>query len=183
MIRNLFSNTFQFLSFNDQKIHNRMPLYLLSPFFPTKVLFTPDKNPSQILPTGIAQLVRLNAGKYAPSKNYMVPGGNLVINDTLNLPSGGCCGAVNALSFGCHRKSFGLSHGHLNYHKERIKIINTWRTFVIHLDVLYRLFIFLTKKTSNTSNLATYSELKLLLISFLHILVNTFHCALAVIVF
>ena len=43
----------------------------------------------------VAQLVKANTKKCGPSKWHMVLSLNLVIDDTLNLPSVGCCGAVN----------------------------------------------------------------------------------------
>ena len=40
-------------------------------------------------------LVKVNPRKCGPSKWHMMLGLNLVIDDTLNLPGVGCCGAVN----------------------------------------------------------------------------------------
>ena len=53
-----------------------------------------------ILPVKVTQLVRVNIGKYGPSKWHMVQSSNPVTNDILNLPGTGCCGVVNTLSFG-----------------------------------------------------------------------------------
>ena len=44
-----------------------------------------------ILPTRVAQLVRVDTAKCGLSKWYMVLSSNPVVDDTLNLPGTGCC--------------------------------------------------------------------------------------------
>ena len=53
-----------------------------------------------ILPVKVTQLVRVNIGKYGPSKWHMVQSSNPVTNDILNLLGASCCGAVSTLRFG-----------------------------------------------------------------------------------
>ena len=48
----------------------------------------------------IVQLVRVNTEKCSPSKWHMGLSSNPATNDTLNLPSAGCCGAISTTRFG-----------------------------------------------------------------------------------
>ena len=50
-----------------------------------------DNDFIMILPTRVAQLVRIDIGKCGLSKWYMVLSSNPVVDDTLNLPGTGCC--------------------------------------------------------------------------------------------
>ena len=47
----------------------------------------------------VAQLVRANARKCGLNKWHMVMSSNPIIDDTLNLPSVECCGAVSTTRF------------------------------------------------------------------------------------
>ena len=47
----------------------------------------------------VAQLVRASARKCGLNKWHMVMSSNPIIDDTLNLPSVGCCGAVSTTRF------------------------------------------------------------------------------------
>ena len=52
------------------------------------------------IPVRVAQLVRANIGKCGPNKWLMVLGSNSTTDDTLNLPSAGCCEVVSTPRLG-----------------------------------------------------------------------------------
>ena len=59
-----------------------------------------DNDFIMILPTRVAQLVRIDIGKCGLSKWYMVPSSNFATDDTLNLLGTGCCWVVSTSRIG-----------------------------------------------------------------------------------